>query len=133
MDTAPRSARPSGRRPATARTVALATIRRVTEERGYSNLVLAAEVGRSRLSGRDRRLAAELALGTLRRLLVLVPDTATVQKVPKLGDPGTPTDLMSAKVGQQVVLWTSPAPTTLKAQRGDDLSLSAALVSLVSS
>jgi hypothetical protein len=31
------------------------------------------------------------------------------------------------------VLWTSPAPTTLKAQRGDDLSLSAALVSLVAS
>jgi hypothetical protein len=68
-----------------------------------------------------------------RRLLVLVPDTATVQKVPKPGGPGTPTDLLSARVGQQVVLWTAAAPTTLKAQRGDDLSLSAALVSLVGS
>ena len=67
-----------------------------------------------------------------RRLLVLVPETATVQRVAKPGGPGTPTALANAKVGQQVVLWTSPAPTTLKAQRGDDLSLSAALVSLVS-
>jgi hypothetical protein len=68
-----------------------------------------------------------------RRLLVVVPETATVQKVPKAGGRGAPTDLLSAKVGQQVVLWTAAAPTTLKAQRGDDLSLSAALVSLVGS
>jgi hypothetical protein len=53
--------------------------------------------------------------------------------VAKSGGTGTPTDLTSAKVGQQVVLWTVPAPTTLKAQRGDDRSLSAALISLVSS
>jgi hypothetical protein len=66
-----------------------------------------------------------------RRLLVLVPESATVQTVAKPGGPGSPAKLSSAKVGQQVVLWTSPAPTTLKAQRGDDLSLSAALVSLV--
>jgi hypothetical protein len=68
-----------------------------------------------------------------RRLLVLVPESATVQTVAKPGGPGIPAKLASAKVGQQVVLWTSPAPTTLKAQRGDDLSLSAALVSLISS
>jgi hypothetical protein len=67
-----------------------------------------------------------------RRLLVLVPVSATVQICSKPGAPGSPAKLASAKVGQQVVLWTSPAPTTLKAQRGDDLSLSAALVSLVS-
>jgi hypothetical protein len=67
-----------------------------------------------------------------RRLLVLVPESATVQTVAKPGGPGSPAKLSSAKVGQQVVLWTSPAPTTLKAQRGDDLSLSAALVSLIS-
>jgi hypothetical protein len=67
-----------------------------------------------------------------RRLLVVVPESATVQTCSKPGGPGTPARLTSAKVGQQVVLWTSPAPTTLKAQRGDDLSLSAALVSLVS-
>jgi hypothetical protein len=67
-----------------------------------------------------------------RRLLVLVPENATVQSVTRPGGPGTPAMLTSAQVGQRVVLWTAPAPTTLKAQRGDDLSLSASLVSLVS-
>lgn len=66
-----------------------------------------------------------------RRLLVLVPQTAIVQTVPKIGGSGTRAKLTSARLGQQVVLWTAPAPTTLKAQRGDDLALSAALVSLV--
>ena len=67
-----------------------------------------------------------------RRLLVTVPVDATVQRVPKLGSPGTPTDLSSARPKQQVDIWTAAAPTTLKAQRGDDLALSASLVSLVS-
>jgi hypothetical protein len=68
-----------------------------------------------------------------RRVLVMVPDTATVQSVATSGGAGTPTELTSAKIGQQVVLRTAPAPTTLKAQRGDDLSLSASFISLVSS
>ena len=67
-----------------------------------------------------------------RRLLVNVPVDATVQRVPSLGAPGTPTDIASAKPKQQVDIWTAAAPTTLKAQRGDDLALSASLVSLVS-
>jgi hypothetical protein len=67
-----------------------------------------------------------------RKLLMLVPETATVQSVTKPGGPGTPSTLTNAKVGQQVVLWTTPAPTTLKAQRGDDLALVASLISLVS-
>ena len=67
-----------------------------------------------------------------RRLLVNVPVDATVQRVPSLGAPGTPTDLASAKPKQQVDIWTAAAPTTLKAPRGDDLALSASLVSLVS-
>ena len=66
-----------------------------------------------------------------RKLLVLVPETATVQTVTKPGVEGMPTSLASAKVGQRVVVVTSRAPTTLKAQRGDNLALSAALVSLV--
>jgi hypothetical protein len=66
-----------------------------------------------------------------RRLLVNVPVDATVQRVPSLGAPGTPTDIASAKPKQQVDIWTAAAPTTLKAQRGDDLALSASLVSLV--
>jgi hypothetical protein len=68
-----------------------------------------------------------------RTLLVSVPAAATVQHVPTLGSPGTPTDLSAARVGQQVDLWTAPAPTTLKAQRGDDGALNASLVSLVGS
>jgi hypothetical protein len=66
-----------------------------------------------------------------RRLLVSVPPDAIVQRVPKIGAPGTPAALSSAKAGQQVQVWTAAAPTTLRAQRGDDNSLGASLVSLV--
>jgi len=66
-----------------------------------------------------------------RTLLVTVPVDATVQHVASLGGPGTPADLTSARIGQQIEIWTAAAPTTLKAQRGDDGVLSASLVSLV--
>ena len=66
-----------------------------------------------------------------RRLLVTVPAGATVQRVTKPGAPGTPTTLAAAQPGQQLDLWTAVAPTTLKAQRGDDRALTASLVSLV--
>jgi hypothetical protein len=66
-----------------------------------------------------------------RRLLVEVPTDAKVQRVPRLGAPGTPVSLSAARPGQQLSVWTAVAPTTLKAQRGDDLALSASLVSLV--
>jgi hypothetical protein len=66
-----------------------------------------------------------------RRLLVTVPVDALVQRVPKLGAPGTEVALSSAKPGQQVGVWTATAPTTLRAQRGDDSVLNASLVSLV--
>jgi peptidoglycan LD-endopeptidase LytH len=67
-----------------------------------------------------------------RKLLVSVPLDATVQRVPKLGARGTPATLASAKPKQLVDIWTAAAPTTLKAQRGDDRVLNASLVSLVS-
>lgn len=67
----------------------------------------------------------------VKKLLVLVPESAIVQSVRKWGAPGTAVDLTSAKTGQAVELWTAAAPTTLKAERGDDLALSASLVSLV--
>jgi 16S rRNA (cytosine967-C5)-methyltransferase len=54
-----------------ARAVALDVIRRVTEDRAYSSLALAAALERSDLSARDRALASELAYGTIRRLLPL--------------------------------------------------------------
>ena len=66
-----------------------------------------------------------------RKLLVLVPSSAMVQTVSKPGERGKKTRLTSAKQGQAVDLWTAVAPTTLKAERGDDLALSASLVSLV--
>ncbi len=66
-----------------------------------------------------------------RRLLVTVSADAAVQRVPRIGAPGTPVELSTAKTGQQVDVWTATAPTTLRAQRGDDNMLSASLVSLV--
>jgi hypothetical protein len=67
-----------------------------------------------------------------RKLVVLVPSSALVQEVPKLGAPGTPVELTEARPGEAVDVWTAVAPATLKAERGDDLALSASLVSLVS-
>ena len=52
----------------TARTVALEAIRRVTDEGGYSKIVVPGALGRSRLDERDRAFATELAFGTIRRL-----------------------------------------------------------------
>ena len=52
----------------TARSVAVETVRRVTDEDAYSTRVLPALLERSRLDARDRSLATELALGTLRHL-----------------------------------------------------------------
>jgi hypothetical protein len=65
------------------------------------------------------------------KLFVSVPVDATVQIVPRLGAPGTPAALTDAKVGQQIDVWTAAAPTTLRAQRGDDFALNASLVSLI--
>jgi hypothetical protein len=39
-------------------------------------------------------------------------------------------NLLLATKGQKVVVWTQPAPATLKAQRGDDGALSSALIQL---
>jgi Peptidase family M23 len=63
-----------------------------------------------------------------RPLTVTVPETTVVQTL-------TPTLRTIANVslaarGQKVVVWTQPAPATLKAQRGDDGVLSAALIQL---
>ena len=54
-----------------ARAVALAAIRRVTEHGGYSNLAIPAGLRRSSLDEQGRAFAAELAYGTLRRLITL--------------------------------------------------------------
>jgi len=54
-----------------ARRLALRVIRRVSEEGAYSNIALRAALDRSGLEARQRNLAAELAYGTVRRLLSL--------------------------------------------------------------
>jgi hypothetical protein len=90
---------------------------------GDELLIRANTVGASPMRQRQSNLK--------RKLLVFVPETAIVQTVTKPGIEGMPTTLANAKVGQRVVVLTSRAPTTLKAQRGDDLALSAASVSLV--
>jgi hypothetical protein len=66
-----------------------------------------------------------------RKLVVEVASSALVQTVAKIGGPGTSATLADADVGQAVDVWTAVAPATLKAERGDDLALSASLVSLV--
>ena len=53
---------------ATARSVALEAVRRVTDEGAYSSRLIPALLSRSGLSERDRGLTTELAFGTLRRL-----------------------------------------------------------------
>ncbi len=53
------------------RAVALEAIVRVTEQGGYSNLAIPGALRRAKLSLDDRALAAELAYGTIRRLVSL--------------------------------------------------------------
>ncbi|MDP9300145.1 MAG: hypothetical protein M3P43_04500, partial [Actinomycetota bacterium] len=61
----------SSRPTPTARSVALEAIRRVIDERAYSNLLVPVLLRRSGLDERDRAFAAELAYGTLRRRIPL--------------------------------------------------------------
>ena len=63
-----------------------------------------------------------------RPITVAVPETTLVQTTaPTLR---TITSVTLATKGQKVVVWTQPAPATLKAQRADDGVLSAALIQL---
>ena len=64
-----------------------------------------------------------------RTIAVAVPESAIVQSV---GPAGTlrVTNLALAEKGDRVVVWTQPAPASLKAQRADDGVLAAALVQL---
>jgi hypothetical protein len=63
-----------------------------------------------------------------RPLLLNVPDTAIVQSTS--GSSTRRTTILTARVGQTVKVWTMPATASLKTERGDDLSLDAALVLL---
>jgi len=63
-----------------------------------------------------------------RPIALAVPPTALVQTItPTLR---TVASVTLATKGQKVVVWTQPAPATLKAERGDEGSLTSALIQL---
>ena len=63
-----------------------------------------------------------------RSLRLAVPASAVVQAVDASSSHAT--TILAARKGQSVKLWTMPATASLKAERGDDLALEAALVLL---
>jgi hypothetical protein len=72
-----------------------------------------------------------LTLTKLNRTIALtVPETTMVQSLNPSGALRTVTSLTLAEKGERVVVWTQPAPATLKAQRADDDVLNSALIQL---
>jgi len=74
---------------------------------------------------------SNLTLTKLNQTITLaVPSSALVQSVDSNGVVRTMASVSLAARDQKVVVWTQPAPATLKAQRGDPGALSAALIQL---
>ena len=74
---------------------------------------------------------SNLTLTKLNQTITLaVPPTAVVQSVDSNGVVRAMTSISLAEPDQKVVVWTQPAPATLKAQRGDPGALTAALIQL---
>jgi hypothetical protein len=72
-----------------------------------------------------------LTLTKLNRMIALtVPEATVVQGLNPTGALRTVASLTLAEKGEKVVVWTQPAPATLKAQRADDGVLSSALIQL---
>ena len=72
-----------------------------------------------------------LTLTKLNRTIALtVPESTTVQSLSPTGGLRTVANVTLAAKGDKIVVWTTPAPTTLKAERGDDDVLSSALIQL---
>jgi 16S rRNA (cytosine967-C5)-methyltransferase len=94
--------------PATARSVALEAIRRVIDERAYSNLVLPAALARSGLGSRDRAFATELTYGTLRRLLPL--DHAIASRASRPPERMSPGARHTLRLGAYQLLYAGVAP-----------------------
>ena len=65
-----------------------------------------------------------------RTVTLAVPASAVVQSVHSSGAVDSAANLSLAVKGQKVVVWTQPAPATLKAARADDGALTAALIQL---
>jgi hypothetical protein len=74
---------------------------------------------------------SNLTLTKLNQTITLnVPATALVQSVDANGGLRTLASIALAEKGQKAVVWTQPAPATLKAQRADPGALTAALIQL---
>jgi hypothetical protein len=74
---------------------------------------------------------SNLTLTKLNRTITLtVPETTLVQTLEPSGTLRTIANVSFAEKGQKVLVWTQPAPATLKAQRADDGALSTALIQL---
>jgi hypothetical protein len=72
-----------------------------------------------------------LMLTKLNRTIALnVSETTVVQSLSPTGTFRAVADVTLAQKGDKVVVWTQPAPATLKAQRADDGVLSSALIQL---
>lgn len=91
-----------------ARALALRVIRRVTEERAFSGVLLAAELSRSELSARDRQFAADLAYGTLRRRIPIDRVIARASSRPL--DTVDPQALALLRMGAYQLLFTRVPP-----------------------
>ena len=65
-----------------------------------------------------------------RTIAVSVPEATVVQSVSSAGTFRAVANVTLAQKGDKVVVWTQPAPATLKAQRADDGALSSALIQL---
>jgi hypothetical protein len=65
-----------------------------------------------------------------RTIALAVPETALLQSLGPTGTSRAVSSLTLAQKGDKVVVWTLPAPATLKAERGDDDVLNAALIQL---
>jgi Peptidase family M23 len=65
-----------------------------------------------------------------RTIAVTVPEATVVQSLSPAGTFRGVANVTLAQKGDKVVVWTQPAPATLKAQRADDGVLSSALIQL---
>ena len=74
---------------------------------------------------------SNLVLTKLNRTIgITVAETTLVQRVESTGLARTIASAALAERGEKVVVWTQPAPASLKAQRADDGALNAALIQL---
>ncbi len=74
---------------------------------------------------------SRLTLTKLNRAIALtVPEATIVQSLSPAGTFREVSNVTLAEKGDKVVVWTQPAPATLKAQRADDGVLSSALIQL---